>query len=174
MAQYCGGKISHRLRGCKCAVPSRTRFVLWQAGNATLLTGLCISSWGQGGSCTKQGRCSCHLEAKLLWSIKIKQIGVEPDLIGSLPKDEVYRFIKGRLLDLHTMNILSAANKKCLPLYYRLPVTIGKIPVYLYILECPKIRRAFTWLAAILSHLQFYGVDLVAYSSKKDCLCPWE
>lgn len=78
------------------------------------------------------------------WLSKIIEIGLEPDLIGSVPLNEAYRVIKKSLFEAHKVYLLREANKFCSPLYHHISVHPGQIPTYLYLLEDARERRAMS------------------------------
>ena len=78
------------------------------------------------------------------WLRKIKQIGLDPDTLGFLPFQSALRTVKQRLADINSQDLLRAANRSCSPLFWKLPLVVGRPPIYISILHNPEIRRAIS------------------------------
>lgn len=105
------------------------------------------------------------------WEAKMKSIGVWSDLLCSITRAEAFRIIRTRLLDIQIQNLKNLANKRCSPLFLHLPVSHDKVPDYLFQLDNPHLRRAFTLarcnvLPSAVLQGRFNGIPM------RERLCP--
>ena len=108
----------------------------------------------------------------ILFIKKIQSIGLSPDLLGSVTLSSAIKISLNRLIDIERQDVFAAAAKSCSPLHLQLPCTLSKSPRYLFVIDNPQARRAFSLARcnALPSSLREYRFNR---SSKAQgcCLC---